>query len=107
MSRFSLTRNGGRSSLQNIMSFILGRWTASKIPVMVMTIFHHLHLLKLTLLSFYIFVVTVSRILLFWIVTQCSLRGAGRSSRLKLTPKMEAACSSKILVTTSMTALCH
>jgi hypothetical protein len=43
MSRFSLslslTRNGDRSSLQNVMSFILGRLIASKIPVMVMTIF--------------------------------------------------------------------
>jgi len=38
----------------------------------------HQHLLKLTLLSFYIFMATVFQILLFWIVTQCSVRGGAK-----------------------------
>jgi len=70
----------------------------------------HQHLLKLTLLSFYIFMVTFFQILLFWVVTQCSLRGGAKTRqifRVKLIPMMEAACSSKVLVTTSMTTLCH
>jgi len=42
---------------------------------MFLIIFCRQHLLKLTLLSFYIFVATFFQILLFWVVTQCSLRG--------------------------------
>jgi len=38
----------------------------------------HQHPLKLTLPSFYIFMATFFQILLFWIVTQCSVSGGAK-----------------------------